>query len=231
MDNNNKNYITISDCAVILQGKNVDKAKLNDEGNGIPYIVGASCLQNGRLSCKSYCKETDKQVISQLGDVIISVVGTLGKMAVNDIGDCVLSKHVCAVRFVPSILPEYGLLCLMGAISQCIPPDDGIQTGFSRKLDLEDIGKLPLLLLTLDEQRITAERMVFLTAGLQTKPTEKLSPDKHPDNPVELAEWYKRESTRLLREQHKALNKVVDMLTSCGNTPQEEIQMILEDFI
>ena len=112
-------------------------------------------------------------MISQLGDVIISVVGTLGKMAVNDIGDCVLSKHVCAVRFVPEIIPEYGLLCLMGTISQCIPPDDGIQTGFSRKLEPEEIGQLPLLLLTLHEQSITVERMVFLTAGLQTKPTVK----------------------------------------------------------
>lgn len=224
-------YITIDDCSVILQGKNVDKSKLNTECKGLPYIVGASCLQEGRLKCKSYCENTDKQVISQLGDVIISVVGTLGKMAVNDIGDCVLSKHVCAVRFVPQILPEYGLLCLMGAISQCIPPDDGIQTGFSRKLESDEIGRLPLLLLTLDEQRITAERMVFLTAGLQTKPTEKQDSANLPDDPVQLVGWFRRESSRLLREQHKALNKVVELLKLSNNSLDHDDQITLEDLL
>lgn len=224
-------YITIDDCSVIIQGKNVDKSKLNTEGKGLPYIVGASCLQEGRLKCKSYCENTDKQVISQLGDVIISVVGTLGKMAVNDIGDCVLSKHVCAVRFVPQILPEYGLLCLMGAISQCIPPDDGFQTGFSRKLEPEAIGQLPLLLLALNEQRITVERMVYLTAGLQIKPTEKPDSVNLPDDPVQLAEWYKRESSRLLREQHKALNKVVELLQLSNTSLDNDDQITLEDLL
>ncbi len=224
-------YITIDACSVILQGKNVDKAKLNTEGKGLPYIVGASCLQEGRLKCKSYCENTDKQVISQLGDVIISVVGTLGKMAVNDIGDCVLSKHVCAVRFVPQIIPGYGLLCLMGAISYCIPPDDGMQTGFSRKLESEEIGRLPLLLLTLNEQSITVQHMAFLTAGLQTKPTEKLDPADLPDDPVELAEWYRRKSARLLREQHKALNKVVELLKSSNISLDHDDQITLEDLL
>lgn len=166
MGNVEREYITISDCAVILEGKNVDKKKLNTEGKGLPYIVGASSLQNGRLESKSYCENTENQIISQKGDVIISIVGTLGKMAVNNIGDCVLSKHVCAVRFVPSILPEYGLLCLMGSINTCISPEDETATGFSRKLNPQAIGELPLLLLTVDEQQITVDKMIFLTANL-----------------------------------------------------------------
>lgn len=222
-----RQYITISDCAVILEGKNVDKKKLNTEKKGLPYIVGASSLQNGQLKCKSYCENTENQIISQKGDVIISTVGTLGKMAVNNIGDCVLSKHVCAVRFVPSILPEYGLLCLMGSIGACIPPEDETATGFSRKLNPQAIGELPLLLLTIDEQQITVDKMVFLTANLQIKLSEQKKSDNLPDNPVELAEWYKKESSRILREQHKALNSVVKLLKGCaaGDSEYSPIQL------
>ena len=226
-----RQYITISDCAVILEGKNVDKKKLNTEGKGLPYIVGASSLQNGRLECKSYCESIENQIISQKGDVIISTVGTLGKMAVNNIGDCVLSKHVCAVRFVSSILPEYGLLCLMGSISACIPPEDETATGFSRKLNPQTIGKLPLLLLTVDQQQMTVDKMVFLTANLQIKHRRQEENDDLPDNPVELAEWYKKESSRILREQHNALNSIVELLKDCSFSPSQDNQMTMEDFI
>ena len=210
-----KQYITISYCAVILEGKNVEKKKLNTVEKGLPYIVGASSLQNGKLECKSYCEDIGNQVISHKGDVIVSTVGTLGKMAVNNIGDCVLSKHVCAVRFVPSILPEYGLLCLIGSIGACIPPVDETATGFSRKLNPQAIGELPLLLLTIDEQQLTVDKMVFLTANLQTKTSELVKSNDLPDDPAELAEWYKKESSRILREQHKALNSIVELLKGC----------------
>lgn len=123
-------YITIGDCAAIFQGRNLDKAKLNTEGKGIPYIVGASCMKDARLKCEKYCEDFENETISKLGDILVSTVGTLGKVAINDIGDCVLSRHVCAVRFVPEILPEYGLLCLLASLELCIPPDDGTQTGF-----------------------------------------------------------------------------------------------------
>ena len=99
-------YITIGDCAVIFQGRNLDKAKLNTEGKGIPYIVGASCMKDARLKCEKYCENFENETISKLGDILVSTVGTLGKVAINDIGDCVLSRHVCAVRFVPEILPN-----------------------------------------------------------------------------------------------------------------------------
>ena len=101
-------YITIGDCAAIFQGRNLDKAKLNTEGKGIPYIVGASCMKDARLKCEKYCENFENETISKLGDILVSTVGTLGKVAINDIGDCVLSRHVCAVRFVPEYCPNTG---------------------------------------------------------------------------------------------------------------------------
>lgn len=219
-------YITIGDCSVILQGKNIDKKKLNESRNGLPYIVGASCLKDGGVVCKSYCENTENQVISRLGDVIISTVGTLGKMAVNNLGDCVLSKHVCAVRFVPSILPEYGLICLMGSLSELIPPDDGTKTGFSRKLDIDVIAQCPLLLIGIDAQRETVSKMMRLTQCFGGKEVQTANMESLPDNPLELADWFQKKSSVLLKKQQKAINAIADILKSGMESPDEQFKQL-----
>lgn len=219
-------YITIGDCSVILQGKNIDKKKLNESGNGLPYIVGASCLKDGGVICKSYCENTENQVISHLGDVIISTVGTLGKMAVNNLGDCVLSKHVCAVRFVPLILPEYGLICLMGSLSALIPPDDGTKTGFSRKLDINVIAQCPMLLIGIDAQRETVSKMTTLTQCFGGKEVQSADTKSLPDDPLELADWFQKKSSALLKKQQKAINAIADILKSGMESPDEQFKQL-----
>lgn len=209
-------HIKISDCAVVLQGKNIDKKYLNTDRKGLPYIVGASCIKDSGLVCEKFTERTENAEISQLGDVIISVVGTLGKMAVNNIGDCVLSKHVCAVRFVPQILPEYGMLSLMGAIGTCIPPEDGITTGFSRKLDKESIEELPLLLASIDYQQEVVTKMLFLGRAFDNMKSRKepeININDLPDDPVELIKQFEKESAENLRRQRKALWDIVDIIT------------------
>ena len=221
--------IGIADLIGIFQGRNLDKAKLNTEGKGIPYIVGASCMQNARLKCEKYCENFENETISKLGDILVSTVGTLGKVAINDIGDCVLSRHVCAVRFVPEILPEYGLLCLLASLELCIPPDDGTQTGFSRKLDCSEIEKLPLVYIVPDKQRETVEKMVLLASSFQNmKSVDKL--ENMPDNPIELAGWFKKRASKLIKEQNRALDEIVATIKSgWDNAPEEIIQLMLED--
>ncbi|MCM1166421.1 MAG: hypothetical protein NC299_13325 [Lachnospiraceae bacterium] len=226
------NYIKLSDAAVILQGRNVDSKKLNTERRGLPYIVGASRIKDARLRCEKYVEDSEKETISRLGDIIISTVGTLGKVGINDVGDCVLSKHVCAVRFVPQILPEYGLLCVLGSLATIIPPDDpdNPKTGFSRKLDAEKIGELPLLLAAVDEQRLMVERMVMLAlcfgkaANAKTPEAETL-----PDDPLALAEQFKYKSRTLLKWQFKAVDEIARLIKKPWETVPEELQLFLEE--
>lgn len=227
------NYIKISDVALITQGRNIDKEKLNTEGRGLPYIVGASCIKDSRLHCEKYCEKWENETISRLGDIIISTVGTLGKIGINDIGDCVLSKHVCAVRFVPQIAHEYGLLCIMGSLATIIPPEDpdNPKTGFSRKLDANLVGELPLLLVAIDKQRETVEKMVMLAQcfGPAAVKNTPLDEQNLPEDPIELAEWFKRESKRLLNNQHKAINEIERILREPWEHPPEELQLFMED--
>ena len=204
--------IKIKDCAIVTQGKNLDKKYLNTDKKGLPYIVGASSLKECGLVCEKYTEYGDKSELSQLGDIIISTVGTLGKMAVNNIGECVLSKHVCAVRFVPQILPEYGMICLMASIKTCIPPVDEMQTGFSRRLDVSAIEELPLTLIGINQQQETVNKMLAL--GREFFSLKDLPPalDTLPDDPVELIELFEQETNKILKEQRKTLRRIVEII-------------------
>lgn len=231
----NNDYIKLSDAALILQGRNIDGKKLNTDGRGLPYVVGASCIKNNRLHCEKYCENHEKETISKLGDIIISTVGTLGKIGINDIGDCVLSKHVVAVRFVPQILPEYGLLCVMGLLSTIIPPvdpDDPTQTGFTRKLDASTIGELPLPLVMIDTQRETVERMVMLAQCFGTSAAKRQTNCENlPDNPLEFIDCFKRSSRALLNKQYKALDEIARLIHEPWENKDEEIQLKWEDLL
>lgn len=231
----NSDYIKLSDAALILQGRNIDGKKLNTDGRGLPYIVGASCIKDNRLHCEKYCEDHEKETISQLGDIIVSVVGTLGKIGINDIGDCVLSKHVVAVRFVPQIIPEYGLLCIMGSLSTIIPPvdpDDPTQTGFTRKLDASAIGELPLPLVMIDAQRETVECMVMLAQCFGTSAAKQQTGCENlPDNPLELIDWFKHRSRALLNKQYKAVDEIARLIREPWENNGEEIQLKLEDLL
>ncbi len=226
-------YIKLSDAAVILQGRNVDGKKLNTERRGLPYIVGASCIKDSRLKCEKYCDNYEKEMLSHLGDIIVSVVGTLGKIGINDIGDCVLSKHVCAVRFVSQILPEYGLICVMGSLSTIIPPDDpdSPQPGFSRKLDAAAIGELPLMLAAIDYQRETVEKMVLLAQCFGTSAAKPKAPEieRLPDDPIQLIERFKHEAKANLNSRIKTVDKIAQLIKEPWETVSEEIQLFLED--
>lgn len=77
-----ENIVALAEVCEVLQGKNVDRKKCNDNGEGLPVVVGASDLVQGAFIPKRWCSETLKEpTLSEAGDILLSVVGTLGKMA------------------------------------------------------------------------------------------------------------------------------------------------------
>ena len=99
MNENIDNVVALADICKVLQGKNVDKKKTNEKKHGLPVVVGASDLIQGRFVPSRWCYEKlNLPTLTEKGDILVSVVGTIGKMAVNTEGTAILSKHVCALR-------------------------------------------------------------------------------------------------------------------------------------
>ena len=136
--------VSLADCCTVLQGKNVDKKKTNEEAQGLPVIVGASDLVCGALSPKRWCSQPlSNPVYSEKGDILVSVVGTIGKMAVNTVGRAILSKHVCALRIREGISRQYLMAMVSRLILDAIPDPDGeALLGFQNKADVEMLKQI-----------------------------------------------------------------------------------------
>lgn len=127
--------VSLADCAEIIFGRNIDKAKTNSDGVGLPYIVGASDLQMGRYVPSRWCGVAVKSPsYTEAGDLLVSVVGTLGKMGVNTVGTAILSGHVCAIRPKQGVSRQYIMAMVSRLILEAIPNKEGVVLGFQSKL-------------------------------------------------------------------------------------------------
>lgn len=89
-------YVRLNDVIQLLSGRDLTKDQYNDRGKGIPYITGASNFNDGDIIINRWT--SSPAVISKKGDLLITVKGTIGDMAFNDIGNIHIARQVMAVR-------------------------------------------------------------------------------------------------------------------------------------
>ena len=153
------NTTRLADCAQILIGKNIDKAKTNEKEEGYPIIVGASDIQQGRICCKRYVvpENVKNPILAKKGDIIISTVGTLGKIGVMDIEQAIVSKHVVAIRPHKMVCIPY-FVALLSRLLLDMPAQEEEVIGFSKRMDMNFLENLTILLPSYEEQeRIITE--------------------------------------------------------------------------
>ena len=203
------NTTRLADCAQMLIGKNIDKAKTNEKEEGYPIIVGASDIQQGRICCKRYVvpENVKNPVFAQKGDIIISTVGTLGKIGVMDIEKAIISKHVVAIRPNKAVCIPYFVALLSRQLLDMPAQEDEV-IGFSKKMDMNFLENLTFLLPSYEEQeRIITEvskmfmcyfLMEFETANFLNTIKERYTTWKKEERPKAIALIEKLSS--LLRE-------------------------------
>ena len=215
-------------CAEVLIGKNVDKAKTNQKGNGYPLIVGASDIQKGRIACKRYVQveKVKNPVFAQRGDIILSVVGTLGKIGVMTIEKAVLSAHVVAIRPKEGVSMPY-LAGILGRMVLDIPIPDEFATGFSRKLDIEALKRLRFTLPNLIVQEYLLAQMASICSLSMA-----LHADKGVLQDADKLIDYLAERHALLREQFREIIGPLGKLVSEISTwkSEEETDYLKEHF-
>ena len=167
-------------CSTIITGTNIDKKKLNKEQIGTPYIVGASNIQDGQLIFDTYVDESllKNPAISHKGDIIISVVGTLGKMGINTVGRIVLSKHVAAIRLKKGVSKHYAMAMIMRLMLEIIPNKEEGRLGFQQKIDMEALKDIEFVLPSLILQEYAVAQMTSIASiilSLHTKKDDLLS--------------------------------------------------------
>ena len=110
--------------------------------NGIPYITGASNLENGAVIVNRWTNTPTS--ISHKGDLLITCKGTVGTMAYNTIGDIHIARQIMAIHS-DWILIEYIEKYLEYSIPRLEKAAHSIIPGISRETILSTLIPIPPL--------------------------------------------------------------------------------------
>ena len=134
-------FVRFKDILNLLSGRDLAPCDYNDQGHGVPYITGASNFFSGSVVISRW---TDTpQVITQLGDLLITCKGTVGEIAFNTIGDAHIARQIMAIRNVYNLNMEYLSLCISFYIEALKTSAKGLIPGISRDDILNLILPLP----------------------------------------------------------------------------------------
>ena len=134
-------FVRFKDILNLLSGRDLAPCDYNDQGHGVPYITGASNFFNGSVIISRW---TDSpQVITKLGDLLITCKGTVGEIAFNTIGDAHIARQIMAIRNIYNLNMEYLSLCISFYIEALKTAAKGLIPGISRDDILNLILPLP----------------------------------------------------------------------------------------
>lgn len=207
------NIVSLADICDVLQGKNVDKKKTNDCGEGIPIVVGASDIIQGKFVPKRWCNEKlSMPTYSVEGDILVSVVGTLGKLGVNTDGPAILSKHVCALRPKNGVSRQYLMAVVSRLLLDAIPNTaDDVVLGFQNKVDIDTLKRIRFTLPQLFIQEWIVSRLTSIATMIlayKGKKDDFLSCD----GIISVIEQERKEQRVHMRKLSDKLKKLADML-------------------
>ena len=80
----------------LQSGRDLEPNYYNDQRKGVPYITGASNIQNGHVTINRWTATPIS--ISHKGDLLITCKGTIGTMAYNDIGDIHIARQIMSIK-------------------------------------------------------------------------------------------------------------------------------------
>lgn len=138
---NNCIFVRFRDVWELLSGRDLAPGDYNDQGEGIPYITGASNFFNETVAISRWTNSP--QVVTKLGDLLITCKGTVGETAFNTFGDAHIARQIMAMRNNYHLNIEYLSLCIKYYIESLKTAAKGLIPGISRDDILNLILPMP----------------------------------------------------------------------------------------
>ena len=138
----------VEDIGLLLSGRDLTKDECNSENIGLPYLIGASNIEGNTFS---FIRWTEKpQVVSQIGDILISCKGTIGAIVKNNIGDMHIARQFMAIRpNTDGITSDYLHICMIAVVKEIKKDARGVIPGIARDDILTKVFSIP----PINEQR------------------------------------------------------------------------------
>ncbi len=133
----------LKDLGMLISGRDLTPDGYNSDNNGIPYLTGASNFENDSVIVNRWTSKPI--VISYYNDVLITCKGTIGKIAINQIGECHIARQIMAFRCGESLLPEYVKLFLDYRTAELQRASSSLIPGISRAVILNMAIPVPTI--------------------------------------------------------------------------------------
>ena len=127
---NNWSIVSLGELISLKSGVDLKLNEINTNQMGIPYLTGASCFNNGNLDIIRWTKFSTN--ITHKGDLLITVKGTIGEMAFNNIGDAHIARQIMSISISPYINPFYVFYVLEARKNELIQKSSSLIPGITR---------------------------------------------------------------------------------------------------
>ena len=127
--------------------------KYNENGNGTPYITGASNIIDGTVIINRWT--TCGKAFAHKGDILLTCKGTVGTMAILQEETVHIARQIMAIRSIGSFCVQYIQLVLETMIENLKAAAKSMIPGISRNDVLTSLFPVP----PLNEQRRIVEKV------------------------------------------------------------------------
>ena len=141
---NNWKWVRLGELCELISGSDLKPEKYNDKGRGIPYITGASNINDdGSIIINRWVEEPNN--IAVRGDLLITCKGTVGKMALLQEDQVHIARQIMAVRVFTEMSRDYLQMCLSNYVALLNRKAKSMIPGIDRKNILNLTIPLPPL--------------------------------------------------------------------------------------
>ena len=135
-------WCRFSEVIELLSGQDLTPDRYSEIPQGIPYITGASNLDNEVVIVNRWTSSATTHAIA--GDILLVVKGSgVGKTAICDIPDAHIARQIMALRCRTGITQEYLRIVVFAFLAEITAQANGIILGIRREVVLGTLFPLP----------------------------------------------------------------------------------------
>jgi len=154
-------WVRLGTVIELQSGQDMTPDKYNDCGKGIPYITGASNIENGILLINRWTEYG--RAFAYCGDILLTCKGTVGTMAVLQEPQVHIARQIMAIRPISELYVPYIQLVLDTLVENLKAAAKSMIPGIAREDVLQSLFPVP----PVSEQKRIVQKVSDLSPCLE----------------------------------------------------------------